>query len=832
MVAQDVKYGLAFNSFEVVQEKRTGLNLTPSEPFSFPNGFSLSFDICFRSNSGFNYGYVFRMIGQNEQHVDFLLNETNLLITHSLGKTIAVFSFNEINYTRNTYFPFEIQFDIENSTLNITLKDKKVSTQMASMKDFKEVNIVFGKCSYPQFQVSDVPKMSIKDIRIHNRQGDTVRFWPLSKHIQKGVFDELKKQLASAENPQWILDSHAVWKKQISFDTKYNPQIAYNQDKSSVAIFDQASFYSYNLPLHSLQKEKLAGEIPENYYTNQTGYNPLTHAYYSYLEVKDDIITYDTITNSWNSIRDKERTNAWYWHHNKFISPFDSCLYVFGGYGHHKYNSAIHKYDFKTQSWEELHFNGDQIQPRYLSGLGVLDEHRMLIFGGYGSETGAQELSPQNYYDLYVVDIKEMTVKKLWELTPPKDNFVVANSLVVDTLNKCFYALCFPQQLYNTSLFLGKFSMERPGYEILADTIPFAFQDIYSYADLFLNKKTDELIAISSSPAASDSTATVSIYSLTYPPLSAKDLYQKEKKHGLSGSGMIIFLFILSGLCGGMVYYFKKRKNIKQEMQNSPTIPDLPPDRVESNESSKTRIDKRAIFLFGGFRVIDKDGRDVTGEFSPLSKQLFLIILLNTLKGGKGIASLKLRETLWFDKTQESARNNRGVILSRLRHIFEQVGMITIDNKNSHWTIELGDDVYCDYYEAITLMKRLKNDVIPNNKDVHELLLIVSAGGMLPNLQLDWIDSFKADFSNDLIDTLLYIVQHPHPKLSPQNQIDLADAIFIHDSLNEDALKIKCKTLFNMGKNGLAKDVYTSFVKEYDASFGSKFKYSFDQIVS
>jgi two-component SAPR family response regulator len=276
---------------------------------------------------------------------------------------------------------------------------------------------------------------------------------------------------------------------------------------------------------------------------------------------------------------------------------------------------------------------------------------------------------------------------------------------------------------------------------------------------------------------------------------------------------------------------FQEEKNTRQNAQESTVISDLQTDRIENNESAKTLIDKHAIFLFGGFRVIDKDGRNLTGEFSSLLKQLFLIILLNTLKDGKGISSLKLRETLWFDKTQESARNNRGVLLSRLRQTFKQVGIINIENKNSLWTIEFGDDIYCDYYEAITLMKRLKNEDSLTNKDVRELLFTVSGGGMLPNLQIDWIDSFKADFSNNLIDTLLYIVQHPNLNLSPQECIDLADAIFIHDFLNESALKIKCKTLIKMGKNGLAKSVYTSFVKEYHTAFGSKFKYSFDQII-
>jgi hypothetical protein len=502
--------------------------------------------------------------------------------------------------------------------------------------------------------------------------------------------------------------------------------------------------------------------------------------------VEDEMLK---VTKSGEQIAD-----AYYFHHNKVISPFDSCLYIFGGYGHYKYNNVINKYDFKSQVWKEAHFNGDQIQPRYLSGLGIVDESRVLIFGGYGSETGVQELSPQNYYDLYIVDIKNQSIKKIWELTPPKDNFVVANSIVVDTLNKCFYALCFPQQLYNTTLSLRKFSMENPKYEILTNNIPFAFQDIHSYADLFLNKKTEELIAITSSSIIVDSLTSISIYSLAYPPLAEVDLFQSEEENHSFGLWAIIIISLVILICFYVkIMYFRKKK-IKQKTSNiseTIAIPALAAKPVENNEFSKKQINKCIIFLFGGFKVIDKKGNNITEKFSPLLKQLFLIILLNTLTDRKGISSLKLKETLWFDKTPESAKNNRGVMLSRLRQIFEQVGSINIENKNSLLTVEFGEDVYCDYYEAIILMEKLKREESLTNKDVRELLFLVSGGEMLSNLQIDWLDSFKADFSNTLIDILLDIMQQPDLRLSPQECIDLADAIFVHDFLNNSSFKIK-----------------------------------------
>ena len=840
ITAQSLKYGLDFSSFEVVQEKRTGLDLTSAKPFSFSNGFSLSFEVSFQSNYIHSYGYVFRIIGQNEQHVDLLLNEANLVVAH-MGKTITNFSFEENGLEYDSYFPFEIQFDVRNNVLNISLKGKRVTAKNVSIKDFKNVNIIFGKCSYPRFQASDIPKMSVKDIRINSNKDLPVYFWPLSKHAQNGVYDEFKKQFAKADNPQWILDDHAKWKNRVSFGTKNYPQIYYDVDENSVSVFDRNTFYSYNINSRLLIKDdNMNNRLYGNYYTNQTVYNSQVHSYYSYYEVGDLLVAGKDFSGEDRALINKERETAFYLHHNKFISPYDSCLYIFGGYGHHKYNNVINKYDFKTESWEVMNFNGDQIQPRYLSGLGVIDETRFLLYGGYGSETGAQELSPQNYYDLYIVDIKEKTIRKVWDLDPPKDNFVVANSIIVDTLNKCFYALCFQQQLYNTFLSLGKFSTEKPEYKMFANNIPFAYQDILSYVDLFLDKDSGELVAITSSSVIADSTAVVSIYSLTYPPSTEKDLYQVEDNYPLeSHTVAIVAVCLFLCICGVIIYFRKKKKassdiidqsvGFEQEQEST-----LGPEQEGTikREPVKMPVDKKAILLFGGFRVLDKEGSDITGEFSPMLKQLFLIILLNTLKDGKGVSSLKLRETLWFDKTPESARNNRGVLLSRLRQILEQVGFVNIENRNSFWIAEFGDDVFCDYSEVITLMKQLKGKGNFTGENVQKLLSIVAGGEMLHNLQFDWVDSFKADFSNDLIDVLLEISQNPSLRLSPQGRIDLADAIFIHDFLNEDALKLKCRTLIGMGKNGLAKGVYNTFLKEYQISFGTSFKYSFEQIVS
>jgi two-component SAPR family response regulator len=795
----------------------------------------MSFDVCFQSGYQRDFGYVFRIIsgkGETQQYIDFVLSITELTVSYSIGGIIAKCNFEDIRLEYDEFMPFEIDMDIRHSRVNVLIKDRKFSGNAPSLNKFSHAHIVFGKSDFQQLQVSDVPKMTVKDIRIKNPGGQLLYFWPLSQHTSGGVYDEVKRKYASVENPHWLLDRHALWEKRVSFEMHYNPQVTYNTDMDCIAVADTEHFVTYFPATHRLTESKIQRGVSYSDKSNQIIYNPFLKNYYSYhlsLEEGKEVIPYDTLTKSWDN-EQVESLSVDYWHHNRFFSSSDSCLYLFNGYGHHIYKSTVNKYDFNTQTWEKADYSGDRITPRYLSGLGAVDGHRVLIFGGYGSESGAQELSPQNYYDLYMVDTKDMKSEKLWELPPPDTGFVVSGSMIVDTAARCFYALCFPRQLYNTTLSLYRFSMDHPEYEALTGNIPFEFEDIYSCCDFYLDRGKRELIAVAFSPVDPGVSAEVSIYTLAYPPLARTSLYQQEYSEGDShtakiGTGVVVALLIMLSMYT-VVYGIKKRR--KKVFSSVKTT-----DEAAVNiKPLSRRAKKRAIYLFGGFQVFDREEHDITGDFSTLLKQLFLLILLYTLKDGRGISSTRLHDLLWFNKTEDSAKNNRNVYISKLRQIFEKIGDVRIRNRNSLWTIEFGDNIYCDYYEAIALMESMKNRTNRTDRNVRKLLSIVSTGKLLPNLQSEWVDPFKADFSNDMVDLFLELIRQPELDISQQERTNMADSVLIHDTLNEDALKIKCQLLVKAGKNGLAKNAYASFAKEYFASFGTPFKYTFEQILT
>ena len=75
-------------------------------------------------------------------------------------------------------------------------------------------------------------------------------------------------------------------------------------------------------------------------------------------------------------------------------------------------------------------------------------------------------------------------------------------------------------------------------------------------------------------------------------------------------------------------------------------------------------------------QVFERNGEEVSQRFSPLLRELFVLLILRSAENG--ISSEELTTMLWFDKDDVSAKNNRAVNLSKLRVLVESVGGCTI----------------------------------------------------------------------------------------------------------------------------------------------------------
>ena len=219
---------------------------------------------------------------------------------------------------------------------------------------------------------------------------------------------------------------------------------------------------------------------------------------------------------------------------------------------------------------------------------------------------------------------------------------------------------------------------------------------------------------------------------------------------------------------------------------------------------------------------------DITRKFTPLLKELFLLIWLHTLKNDTGISTEKIIEILWFDYSESSAHNNKAVNISKLKTILNEIGNCELSNKTGYWKIEF-DDRYLrnDYSEYLKIIKS-KTEL--TRQQIVYLLEIIQKGTFLTNSNYDWLDEFKAEVTNDNVDSLIHSAIGIEIEKEPEFIIHLADAVIKFDSVNEEAMLLKCKALILLGRHTIARDTYNKFSKEYKILYGSDFEKSFADI--
>jgi two-component SAPR family response regulator len=235
------------------------------------------------------------------------------------------------------------------------------------------------------------------------------------------------------------------------------------------------------------------------------------------------------------------------------------------------------------------------------------------------------------------------------------------------------------------------------------------------------------------------------------------------------------------------------------------------------------------IYLFGGFKLINKDGKDLTNLFSPKRKEVFVLVLLYSFRKN-GISSKQMSDILWEGHSFESAKNNRSTQMKRIREILSKNTGLSIEYDNKIWKIEIKPEVKWDfadynYFKKQLLQKPLDEHILAHN--VNGLLSVINQGVMLPNMHFEWLDPIKGQLSEEVIGILTPLVENDHLELENELRLKIANSIFSLDPLNERALKFKIKLLISEGNHMLAKNAFDQFCHAYfnfyDEVYGQEF---------
>lgn len=831
-VAQD--YGLRFSSHGAVVDQRTTLQL--GEDICAREKVRLKFDFRFERRSHGYFGYLFRMVTPKRLNIDLIFKPSspNHKFHLVVGKKLKGTNFGISNvYAWNRV---EVLLDIRQDMVQVITSDTTIAAHNVGFSDRECVKIVFGRSAIPGIQSIDLPPMVVRDVRL-TVDGELRHHWPLNQAEGDIAYDTVSNVNATVVNPGWMLEDFQRWRlhRQLTFSGPVSA--AFNARDEVVMIMSNDSLVAVPLTEQPSVSYDFHEEADFVFPGDQAVFHEGRNEFININPTHPGVTTYDFDDKSLRVDRTISPKMSKFWHYNKVLNEEQGTLFLVGGYGFLTYKNLARRYHIASDDWDTLQLKGDVIAPRYLFGLGNDNSEVSYLIGGYGSVTGDQVLYPQTFRDLYKIRWENSEVEKLYELPPEAEPFVFANSIVV-VGDSVYYGLRFPRFQYKSHLQLVRGSLSKPEYYPIGDSIPFLFHDIKSFADLFYAEKSKLLVGIKTYFNDSVNATDVALYTISFPPI-AVNPQQLHAGHAAEDNDSIVVALVGGAIVLGAIgLYFavfrargKPRAGTDETMSVTQVPEPVPAEQQTVGQEVDTAVSAspvaNRIRFFGGFHVFNREGEEITNKFTPLLKELFLLIALNTLRDGKGISSQRLDEILWFDKTEKSARNNRSVNIAKLRLILSEVGF-DLSKSTGHWKIEAIDEDaridYADYQQLVGDRKLLSRE------QAEKLIGIVGKGAFLPNLEYEWLDSFKSAVSTEVITLLNSYLKTRDQKEDHSHVMDVVQCIYLFDAVDEEAMGMECRALIRMGNHTLAKVAYDKFRKQYFALYSQEYSKSFQEI--
>jgi two-component SAPR family response regulator len=820
-------YGLGFQSHEVVQDKRTTLALNLDNVSAKAN-FEVSFDLAFIPNHEIYFGYILRLISKDNQNIDLVYdNQANTRhFKIIIGERLSKISFDIDNRLLFEHWnKLRLFIDYKNDRITVFSGLESFTESGVHLKQSTNYKLLFGANAYHKYQTTDLPPFKLRDIKV--LQDSKLLFnWPLNEWQGNTANELVSQNNGTVTNPLWIKARHRNWQMENEFTVPGDASIAFDASNEAVYIITQDSLITYavnktpqlkSMAYRSGRQPLVPGDM--SLFSN----NKLYYLYIDQMAVG----TYDPKDKRWDKGFKNIATNNG--HPNKFFCKTDSSIYTIGGYGQLVYKDSVKRYNVITKTWQLVKNKGDTFTPRYLAGLGTnLAGDTAYVIGGYGSASGQQIVNPRNLYDMMRFTAKDKSFKKLFTINVKNGDFVFANSLVVNTKDRSYYGLIFPQHKFNSNLQLIKGSLDKPDYHLVGDTIPYLFHDAHSYADLYYLPNTNKFLAVTL--FRENEQTRIRIYSLLSPPEPLLVFVPKiAATHYFLWIG-VVCIIILS-LAAYIVIYRRKKAMLKPISSNSVDAPafTLHPELTFADDDHSKSSNRNAIFLFGDLQLFTPEGNEITKYFTPLLKELFLVILLYSVKMDRGVSSEKLNEILWFDKSEKSARNNRSVNIAKLKSLLDKMGHCHLSKDTGYWKIEIDyNAILVDYHNYLNIVSD-KNKL--NNQKIIQLTNITGRGNFLSNIEYEWLDAFKSEVSNEITDSYIQFANSIQISDDPEFVIKLANDISYFDPVNEEAMILKCKALSSLGKHSLAKNTFEYFMKEYKVIYGEDFRKDFHSIL-
>lgn len=828
--------GLLFQANDKEIKERTSLQIfQEGEIPCFTKNFQLSFELSIRDFDTF--GYVFLL--KEDQ------GKTKYSFTYTyLDGENSTFKFNtdgkENHYSLNLrndalayqWIPVSFAFDLQQDVLTIRIGDNEKKITSLGLKDTFCPHLFFGRYDY----ILDMPTFAIRNLKLEGDRSHSYTF-PLNENEGEEVHTSTGKVLGTVVNPVWLINGSYHWEKLFEYSFQTPSGITFEPDSQRLIIFSQDSLLTYNLLKRQPQKYSYSNKLPVKLQLATHFMNTTDGKLYVYelnnLPLGDATVAALDLNNQEWKQTGVAALPVQLHHHDGFWDETTGKYLVFGGFGNKRFNNTFLEYDIEGDRWDTLSYSGDRIIPRYFSGMAVnKNREHIYVFGGMGNESGEQSVGRNYLHDLYLLDRKQQSVRRLWQ-NASGHRLVVARDMILTPDEKYIYALCYPEYLSDTYLRLYRLTVDDGTMKALGDSIPMRSEEIMTNANLYYNSLTHEYYCTTTEFDKKGHTV-IRTYVLSAPPVSLDEI----RSYGSRSSLEIRWLWIMAGigvllLAGGVLFVRKKRGKQRNAVLESSSVLMSPPVGREPDKSVQGKetlakedfesslVRPNAVYLFGPFTVIDRNGRDITHLFSSRLRQVFIYILLHSTHNG--VLSASLNEVFWPDKPDDKVKNLKGVTINQIRKNLAELDGVELVHDKGYFRLVF-TDCYCDYFRFRTLK---------NAEEVeNELGILLMRGKFLDGMDAGMMDHFKQKVEEFLSSFLPLEIERLYQQHKYDAVIRFCNVLFRVDPVNELALAYGMHALNHTGSSQEAILQYSLFVREYRQMMNEEYSISYAELMS
>ena len=828
--------GLLFQANDKEIKERTSLQIfQEGEIPCFTKNFQLSFELSIRDFDTF--GYVFLL--KEDQ------GKTKYSFTYTyLDGENSTFKFNpdgkENHYSLNLrndalayqWIPVSFAFDLQQDVLTIRIGDNEKKITSLGLKDTFCPHLFFGRYDY----ILDMPTFAIRNLKLEGDRSHSYTF-PLNENEGEEVHTSTGKVLGTVVNPVWLINGSYHWEKLFEYSFQTPSGITFEPDSQRLIIFSQDSLLTYNLLKRQPQKYSYSNKLPVKLQLATHFMNTTDGKLYVYelnnLPLGDATVAALDLNNQEWKQTGVAALPVQLHHHDGFWDETTGKYLVFGGFGNKRFNNTFLEYDIEGDRWDTLSYSGDRIIPRYFSGMAVnKNREHIYVFGGMGNESGEQSVGRNYLHDLYLLDRKQQSVRRLWQ-NASDHRLVVARDMILTPDEKYIYALCYPEYLSDTYLQLYRLTVDDGTMKALGDSIPMRSEEIMTNANLYYNSLTHEYYCTTTEFDKKGHTV-IRTYVLSAPPVSLDEI----RSYGSRSSLEIRWLWIMAGigvllLAGGVLFVRKKRGKQRNAVLESSSVLMSPPVGREPDKSVQGKetlakedfesslVRPNAVYLFGPFTVIDRNGRDITHLFSSRLRQVFIYILLHSTHNG--VLSASLNEVFWPDKPDDKVKNLKGVTINQIRKNLAELDGVELVHDKGYFRLVF-TDCYCDYFRFRTLK---------NAEEVeNELGILLMRGKFLDGMDAGMMDHFKQKVEEFLSSFLPLEIERLYQQHKYDAVIRFCNVLFRVDPVNELALAYGMHALNHTGSSQEAILQYSLFVREYRQMMNEEYSTSYAELMS